>query len=151
MFGMDLSQIPLFAMLRGRLGYLAERQQLIAENVANADTPGFLPKDLKPFSFEAQMQTLRAPEGAGSSGGPPTGPQMTHPGHMSLDRGRPGGRSVNRTTTLRDSETTLDGNAVVLEEQMMKMTDARMNYDAAIGFYQKSLGLLRLAARAPGK
>ena len=43
-------------MLRGRLGYLAERQQLIAENVANADTPGFLPTDLKPFSFEAQMQ-----------------------------------------------------------------------------------------------
>ena len=33
----------------------------------------------------------------------------------------------------------------------MKMSDARMSYDAAIGFYQKSLNLLRLAARAPGR
>ena len=50
-----------------------------------------------------------------------------------------------------DSETKLDGNQVVLEEQMMKMSEARMNYDAAIGFYQKSMTLLRMAARAPGR
>ena len=148
MFPMDLSQIPLFAMLRGRLGYLSERQQVIAENVANADTPGFLPKDLKPFSFQAQMQSLRQPEGATSAA---DGPEVTHPGHMSLTRGSASGGAKFRPATARDSETTLDGNAVVLEEQMMKMSDARMNYDAAIGFYQKSLGLLRMAARAPGK
>ena len=51
----------------------------------------------------------------------------------------------------RDSETTLDGNSVVLEEEMLKMADARMSYDAAIGFYQKSLNMLRLAVRAPGR
>ena len=34
---------------------------------------------------------------------------------------------------------------------MLKMTEARIEYDAAIGFYQKSLGMLRLAARAPGR
>jgi flagellar basal-body rod protein FlgB len=34
---------------------------------------------------------------------------------------------------------------------MMKMSDSRMNYDAAISFYQKSLGILRMAARAPGR
>ena len=51
---------------------------------------------------------------------------------------------------IKDTETTLDGNSVVLEEEMMKMTDARMNYDAAISFYQKSLGLLRMATRRPG-
>ena len=48
-------------------------------------------------------------------------------------------------------EITLDGNGVVLEEQSMKLIEARMDYEAAIGFYQKSLGLLRMAARAPGK
>ena len=51
----------------------------------------------------------------------------------------------------KDSETTLDGNSVVLEEQMMKMSEARMAYDAAVGFYQKSLNLLRTAARPPGR
>ena len=48
---MDLGDIPLFAMLRGRLGYLSQRQQVIAQNVANADTPGFTPTDLKPFTI----------------------------------------------------------------------------------------------------
>ena len=49
-----------------------------------------------------------------------------------------------------DSETTLNGNQVVLEEQMVKMSESRSDYDAAIGFYQKSLGLLHLAIRKPG-
>lgn len=143
MFGMDLGDIPLFSMLRGRLGYLSQREKLIAENVANADTPGFSPKDLKPFSFAAQMQA------AGTAGMM----KMSQPGHMqpksaggSGVRGAPAFKSVKAN----DSETTLDGNSVVLEEEMMKMSEARMNYDAAIGFYQKSLNMLRLAAKRPG-
>jgi flagellar basal-body rod protein FlgB len=58
---------------------------------------------------------------------------------------------VFKSQKVKDSETTLDGNSVVLEEEMLKMSDARMSYDAAIGFYQKSLNLLRMAARAPGR
>ncbi len=49
------------------------------------------------------------------------------------------------------TETTLNGNSVVLEEEMIKMADARMNYDAAITFYQKSLNILRLAKKSPGR
>src|SRR3546814_17332249 len=52
---MDLASLLLFSMLRGRLGYLTQRQKIIAENVANADTPGYRPHDLKPFSLEAQV------------------------------------------------------------------------------------------------
>ena len=50
-----------------------------------------------------------------------------------------------------DSETTLDGNAVVVEEQMMKIAETRMDFETMVGLYQKSLGLLRLASRAPGR
>jgi flagellar basal-body rod protein FlgB len=142
---MDLSQIPLFAMLRGRLGYLSERQQLIAQNVANSSTPGYLPKDLKPFSFGSQVQTVMAQPTGGDGGSQ----GMTQAGHIPLPLAGRGRKAP--AVTARDSETRLDGNSVVLEEQMMKMSDARMNYDAAISFYQKSLGLLRMAARAPGK
>ena len=53
---MDIGQIPLFAMLRGKLGYLSETQRLIAQNVANAETPGYRPQDMKPFNFQAMMQ-----------------------------------------------------------------------------------------------
>lgn len=137
---MDLSQIPLFSMLRGRLTYLSERQKVIAENVANANTPGYAPHDLKPFSFQAQMQ---AQQMAG-----PSSMAATNPGHMTPPHARKA--DAPRPVTTKDSETTLDGNSVVLEEEMLKMGQARMDYDAAIGFYQKSLNLIRLAVRAPG-
>jgi flagellar basal-body rod protein FlgB len=128
-------------MLRGRLGYLNERQKIISENVANADTPNYRPHDLKPFSFEAQVKAAASSAGVQA---------MTQPGHMQAPNAR---RSLSGSKPIRaaDSETTMDGNGVVLEEEMMKMTDARMNYDAAIGFYQKSLGMLRTAIRAPGR
>jgi flagellar basal-body rod protein FlgB len=142
---MDITDIPLFQMLRGRLGYLSERQRVIAQNVANAETPGYRPTDLTPFNFDARVQQAQAAGGM----------VQTQPGHMALNTsknqvaGVPGARFKAKKTP--DSETTLDGNQVVLEEEMIKMSDARMNYDAAIGFYQKSLNLLRMAARAPGR
>jgi flagellar basal-body rod protein FlgB len=140
MSGMDLTQIPLFAMLRGRLGYLSDRQQVISQNVANSDTPGFQPKDLKPFTFDAQVSAESAARE----------PVMTDPGHMQ-PHGRTGAGSGFNPVVSRDSETRLDGNSVVLEEEMMKLTDARMSYQAAISFYEHSLNLLKIAAKPPGK
>jgi len=137
---MDLANIPLFQMLRSRLSYLSERQRVIAENVANASTPGYAPRDLKPFSFQAQMQAQAA---AGAS---PMA--VTQPGHMLPPHAK--ASAPVAPTVAKDSETTLDGNSVVLEEEMLKMSQARMDYDAAISFYEKSLALIRLAARAPG-
>jgi flagellar basal-body rod protein FlgB len=148
---MNLDEIPLFSMLKSRLGYLGERQKVIATNIANSDTPGYAPRDLKPFSSD--LASVIAGSGGGLSLARPAGAAaargqtMTAPGHMAPRR------SVGalKPKMAADSEITLDGNGVVLEEQTMKLTEARMDYDAAIGFYQKSLGLLRMAARAPGK
>ncbi|WP_414695049.1 flagellar basal body rod protein FlgB [Phenylobacterium sp.] len=137
---MDLGSIPLFSMLRGRLGYLSERQRVVAENVSNSDTPGYSPNDLKPFAFSVS--------GSGAANGAAVAQSVTQPGHMVAPNAKRPGIKTFRT---HDSETTLDGNSVVLEEEMMKMTDARMDYDAAISFYQKSLNMLRLAAKAPGR
>ena len=136
---MDIDQIPLLAMLKGKLGYLNERQKLIAQNVANADTPGYAPSDLKPFTFESAMQAPLASSGVTET--------MTNPAHMT---GTMPTRSTWKSEIQPDSEARLDGNQVVLEDQMMKMSEAKADYDAAIGLYQKSLSLLRLAARKPG-
>ena len=142
---MDLADIPLFAMLQSRMGYLSNRQRVISENVANADSPGFTPHDLKPFSFEAQVQAQAG------SGVVPAGVQaVTQPGHMQAPGHQGGMRSGVKAITSKDSETTLDGNSVVLEEEMMKMTDSRVNYEAAVSFYQQSLQMLRTAVRKPG-
>jgi flagellar basal-body rod protein FlgB len=141
---MEPGDIPLLAMLKGRLGYLSDRQRLIAENVANADTPGYKARDLKDFSFQAHVQ---AAAGGGAVAATPAGVMaVTQPGHMQ-PKGAPLG--VKPVKAL-DSEVTLDGNGVVLEDEMVKLTQARMDYDAAIGFYQKSIGLLKMAIRKPG-
>ncbi|WP_374575737.1 flagellar biosynthesis protein FlgB [Phenylobacterium sp.] len=136
---MNVGDIPLFAMLRSRLGYLSQREQKIAQNIANSDTPRYTPEDLKPFSFQAKLESAQSA----------STPAVTQPGH--IGGGSAFGDQIFRPVRKKDSETTLDGNSVVLEEETIKMADARMNYDAAIGFYQKSLSLLRMAAKAPGK
>jgi flagellar basal-body rod protein FlgB len=137
---MTLDQIPLFAVLKGKLGYLNNREKLIAQNVANADTPGFRPSDLKPFTIPA---ALAAP--AAAAAGVTT--IRTSTAHLS---GKASPKTAWKTSTGPDSEVRLDGNQVVLEEQMMKLTEARLDHDAAIGLYQKSIGLLRLSLRKPG-
>ncbi|HEX7885317.1 MAG TPA: flagellar basal body rod protein FlgB [Phenylobacterium sp.] len=143
---MNLAEIPLFSMLRGRMGYLAERQKVIAENVANSETARFVPSDMKPFSFDARVQAQQMTQPGGGGGMM----AATQPGHIAPPNQRGGLGSQYKTTKSPDSETTLNGNAVVLEDEMIKMNDARMNYDAAISFYQKSMNLLRMAARRPG-
>src|SRR4051812_6671249 len=127
---MDLGEIPLFAMLKGRLGYLSDRQRVIAENVANADTPGYRARDLKAFSFKAHVQAASSP--ASSVAATPAGVMaVTQPGHMQPK----GGPLAAQPIKSPDSEVTLDSNGVVLEDEMVKLTQARMDYDAAIGFY----------------
>ena len=148
MLAMEPGDIPLLAMLKGRLGYLSDRQRLIAENVANADTPGYKARDLKDFSFQAHVQAASgSTPGASSVAATPAGVMaVTQPGHMQPKNAPLGAKPVKAL----DSEVTLDGNGVVLEDEMVKLTQARMDYDAAIGFYQKSIGLLKMAIRKPG-
>ena len=138
-----MSSIPLLSMLRRRLGYLGERQKVIAQNVANADTPGYAPRDLKAFTFSAQVQS--------QAGMAMVQPSQTSTTHLPGSARRIGASGSFRSAITPDSETTLDGNKVVLEDQMIKMSESRMEYEAAIGFYQKSMALLRMAARPPGR
>lgn len=144
---MDINGIPIFSILKNRLGYLSQRQTLISQNVANVNSPGFVGKDLKPFVISDKNSTAGRLQLTGANAA--VGPARTDPGHIQGTVTNTGG--ALRADKAPDSETRLDGNKVVLEEQMMKMTDARMNYEAAVTFYQKSMGLMRMATRAPGR
>lgn len=124
---MSISDTPYFALLRARLDFLGDRQKLIAENIANASTPGFTPRDLDAAAFD------KAIERATRRGGDVS--------HVSV------GRAVARP----DSETTLDGNSVVLEDQAMRAMETRMQFETGLSLYQKGLQLMRMAARPPGR
>ncbi len=139
---MNLNAIPFFGLMRDRISYLDRRTQVIAENVANADTPGYVARDLQPFGEALARQGRAAPAS-------PVGVIRTNAMHIAPAAQRAPGRWDSAESA--GSETTLDGNRVVLEDEMVRMGEARMNYDAAVGFYQRSLNLLRMAARAPGR
>ncbi len=149
---MPLDDIAVFKVLNAKLSYASSRQKLIAQNVANADTPGYAPQDLKPFSAEVRS----------------FGSQMMRPASAGVSATRLGGLDMARTSgahlvsaiapgpTFRgqdapDTEVQIDGNQVVLEDQMAKMTETRLDQEAALSFYQQSLTLLKDASKAPGK
>ena len=137
---MDDQGIALMSALKSRMSWMSDRQKLVAENVANASTPGYKPKDLAPQDFASLMK--------GESAAGNLGLTLTNSMHIApTGLAQPGSKEV----TSNDSETTMDGNSVVLEEQMLKMSESRMQFQAAVGFYEKSMAMLRLAARAPGK
>ena len=134
----DPTQISVFQLMKARMQMLGERQKVIAQNVANSDTPGYGARDLKvPDSF---AEVVRSGGGSGLT--------VTSARHIPAAN-QPDARFTQAKAP--DSETTLDGNSVVVEEQMLKMAESRMAHDAAIGFYQKSLAMLRMAARPPGR
>ena len=133
---MGFTDLPLLGQIKGRLSWLDERQRVIAQNVANSDTPGYVGRDLnQPTDFAAALQN-----GGGLR------MSQTNARHLSSQ----GSQARFSAVDMPDSETTLDGNSVVVEEQMLKMAESRMAYDAAIGLYQKSMQMLRLAAKKPG-
>ena len=126
--------IPLMSMLKSQMGYLNQRQKLISQNVANADTPGYMPKDLKSFDGVLDAQ------------GPAGALVRTNPMHL-----EPAGLkgAVATPVDAPDSETRMDGNSVVLEEEMMKMADSRSDYDTAVTLYEQAMSMIRTAASKP--
>ena len=132
---MSVTDLPLLNQIKGRLAWLDDRQRVIAENVANSSTAGYIARDLKtPADFASAVKKN-------------AGLRMTATNihHVSPPARAPRFEGMASP----DSETTLDGNSVVVEEQMLKMAESRMAYDAAIGFYQKSMQMIRLAAQKP--
>lgn len=133
---MDLTKLPLFESMRSRMGYLSARQSVLAENVANADTPGFKAQDLEAPDFAAMA--------AGET--TPASLTTTNAKHFA---GLDGGSAGFRVRDMPDAESSPNGNSVVLEDQMMKVASTQMDYSTVTQLYRKAMGLLRLAAGAP--
>lgn len=140
---MGFANIPLFSALAEKMKWHQVRQGLLAENVANAETPGYRGRDLKAFGFEEHMRTL-----AGSS----IATAVTRPGHiasagesMSISTSAGlGGRAIN------SFEVTPEGNGITLEDEMMKAAANQMDYQAATTLYTRSMRLIRTALGRQG-
>mgnify|MGYP000678140678 CR=1 len=107
-----------------------QRQGVIAENVANADTPGFRAKDLQSF---AELH------GAQSSG--PSQMKATREGHMGFTSGSMRYEAEEVAAFGAESP---NGNTVSLEDQMTRGAEVQHTHEMALGVYSKSLSIIRL-------
>jgi len=132
---MTTADLPLFDMLRTRMRWHQERTKMLAENVANAETPGYRARDLRAPTFSDLVVG-----GAGGAGGG-GGPVVTDQRHIG------GSSGASRFDVRRNAGvvTTPDANSVNLEDEMLKVAQNQMDYQAVTGLYQRSLGLLRTA------
>ncbi|HMJ43510.1 MAG TPA: flagellar basal body rod protein FlgB [Pseudolabrys sp.] len=131
---MAITDIPIFSMLRTRLQYSQERQRILSENVANADTPNYRARDLKAPKFPAPTEMTTATVSNVSL-------TRTEDGHIGA---LPGGTTFG-TEGKNNYEVRPTGTAVNLEDEMMKVAANQMDYQAATALYTRSLGLLKIA------
>lgn len=121
----------LFALADRRLDWLATRQSTIAENVANANAPGYRPRDLR--SFEEALGAA-APRLA-----------ATHAAHMQAG-GRDESGGLRRVAT-RGWETMVSGNAVAIEQELMRAAEttraAAVTTTALRSFHRMTLSNVR--------
>lgn len=128
---MDFTKIPLFQMFSRRMEWLSARQQVLAQNIANSDTPRYVPQDLKPLDFRGAMAAQNP------------APNRTHATHLTLSR-TAGNHKVERQAADQQNPS-LDGNAVVIQDELMKVAETNMNHQLASNVYRKQLSLFRLA------
>jgi flagellar basal-body rod protein FlgB len=126
---MDLTQIPLFEALSKRMGWLNQRQAVLAENVANADTPGYLAQDLHAPDFGNLV--------AGAMGGDLT-LVTTDPGHITPHQNTGGFKKI-----ATPGERSVTGNSVSLEGEMMKVSQNASDYSMVESLYRAQLGLIK--------
>lgn len=127
---MAISDIPIFSMLRTRMQWHQERQRLLAENVSNADTPNFRPRDLAEPKFERPASPVATPTLV-----------RTNPAHIG---GALGGDNDFRSNR-EQFQVRPAGNAVNLEDEMLKVAGNQMDYQSATALYGRSLGLIKTA------
>jgi flagellar basal-body rod protein FlgB len=125
---MDTGTLLLFKAMTQRMSWLGERQKTLAQNVANADTPKYLAKDLKPMSFSDLMGT------AGKL-------QMvaTNPNHIT---GTPGASQFQATVD-KTAVPSPSGNSVSLEDQMLKVSGTASDYQLTTELYSQNMTMLK--------
>jgi len=128
---MALSSISLFQALAQKMHWHQARQGVLAENIANADTPGYIERDLDPFSFGDQMKSVAK-----------VTTSATSPMHISASSGS-GTDGFGAESA--PFEITPSGNGVTLEDEMMKVSGNDMDYQAVTALYTRSMAILRIA------
>lgn len=133
---MEFNSVPVMQMMAKKMSWLSRRTEIIAQNVSNADTPQYKARDLKPVNFGELVDREAGPKGVA--------PRVTNARHIS---------GTSMTTTIEFDtreqpdafEVSINGNDVSLEQQLTRLGQNQLTYQATTNLYRKHLDLFRLA------
>jgi flagellar basal-body rod protein FlgB len=129
---MDLADLPLFSAITRKMSWLTGRQRVLAENVANVDTPHYKAADLRPLDFRHELAQIRGK----------LQPVATDSKHLSGTVPA----SANQEAPLANPiERDISGNTVSIEEEMMKVSDTMADYQLMTSLYKKQIGMIKAA------
>ena len=138
---MSLGDLPLMKAMAAKMTYLDKRQTVIAQNIANADTPGYVSKDLTEVDFGAVLKKISGHD------------KMTVTLATTNERHMPNLNAIDRSRDMKDRwtyEVAPDKNAVILEEQMVKSAKTQMDYNLITNIMSKYSGMYRTALGRQG-
>lgn len=134
------TNVPMLMAGIGReMKHLTERQRVIAQNIANSETPGFKAREVRAPDFG----DLLSSQGIGG------GPRVARP-RIAITSGMAalGARPIEAGSVIFDkdvSETKPDGNNVTLEDQLLKMGQVQADFATMTNLYRKQQALLKTA------
>jgi len=135
---MTLSDMNYFQALNTRMSWLNERQRLLAENVANANTPGFQSKDLEELNFPELLRKSAATVGMTQT----SGKHIQSVAHVGAAKFK---------VQASDEAADKSGNSVSLELEMMKVSQSVADHELMTNLYRKGMDLMRIALSRPSR
>ena len=127
--------LGLFQMAQRQIDYLAKRQSVLSENVANANSPGYQVKDLTPVSFKDLMSAPKETVHLA----------VTNPMHISPEMASASSAQFQEVKVQRPEESKPDGNQVLIEDQMQKIGQIKGDYELAVNLMMKNIAMFKTA------
>lgn len=126
------TDIALFNAMNGKMSYLNQRQKVISQNIANADTPNYQPSDLTKVDFGRVLRKVTKDNSVQL--------ETTSAGHLPA-------RNEIATAKAREQKETYeiapDSNGVILEEQLIKSNEVQMDYNLMVNLYRQNVDMIR--------
>jgi flagellar basal-body rod protein FlgB len=132
----DFSNLTLFSVMKAKLDYMSERQSVLAQNIANADTPGYRAKDVAAPDFATMAKQMSNPTAQKL-------PMIvTSPNHITP---KTQGSGFTAERSKMTDELNPNGNNVVIEEEMMKVGENQAEYQKVLNLYGKTISMFKTA------
>lgn len=135
---MNIHNFSVMEALTSRMRWLQSNQQVVSENIAHSDTPGYTPNKLVEQDFSSLVAKIARIKVGGTLAG-----MVSRPVAPSISLGSD--QDTFRKVAASVSERRADGNGVALEDETMKLASNQMEFALVTGLYKKNNKLLRLA------